>query len=313
MSSSIARTAAAMLLVVTMGRAAHADEPTGNEKALAQSLFDEGRRLMDAGRYAEACPRFADSERLDPGGGTVLNLALCYEKLGKLTLAYGTYGDALSRAITERRSEREAFAREHLALLAGRMPKLTLRVGDAARGLEVRIDGAAVPPSAWGVATPVDPGRHSVEATAPAYARYWALVTVAEGETRELSVVLAQERAEAPPPQIPPAPPRVELRRSPAFYVTGALSLAAVTASVVTGVLAWSAHESVASKCDTAAGYCSDPTGIDDASRARTMAWISTVTLGAGALGAVVAFALPKASYVAIGAAPGSITARASW
>jgi hypothetical protein len=313
MASSIARSAGALLLVIATARLARADEPTGSGKALAQSLFEDGRRLMDAGRFAEACPRFADSERLDPGGGTVLNLALCYEKLGKLTLAYGTYGDALSRAISEHRGEREAFAREHLGLVAARMPKLTLRVSEATPGLEVRVDGAVVPPSAWGAATPVDPGLRSVEATAPGYARYWALVTIGEGEARELAVVLTREHADVTPAPAPPAPPRVELRRSPAFYVTGALSLAAVAASVVTGIVAWSAHESVASKCETAAGYCRDPSGIDDASRARTMAWLSTAALSAGVVGLVVAFSLPKASYVALGVAPGGVAARAIW
>ena len=85
----------------------------------------------------------------------------------------------------------------------------------------------------------------------------------------------------------------VERARAPAFYVFGVASLSFFAASAVTGALAWSAHESVQSKC-TGTGFCSDPSGIDDASRARTLAWVSTGALAAGAVAGVVALALPR-------------------
>ena len=44
---------------------AHADG-TGDEKAAAQVLFEQGRALVERGAFADACPKFAESQRLDP-------------------------------------------------------------------------------------------------------------------------------------------------------------------------------------------------------------------------------------------------------
>ena len=315
------RLGAACLLLACAG-SAHAEEPSANDKNIAQSLFDEARRLMDGGHYAEACPRFEGSERLDPGGGTLLNLALCYEKLGKLALAYRTYNDAISLAIEEHRRERESFARDRVAAIAPRLPHLKLEVTDAP-GLEVEIDGAPVPRSAWGTATAVDPGTHVVAASAPGYAPLQAQVTSAEGDSRTIAVALAPEppavvaQAPAPsPPRVPmPLAARTERRRTAAFYVAGGLSLSSLVASAVTGGLAWSAHESAASKCSAATGFCADPGGVSDASHARTLAWVSTATLLGGVAAGVVAFALPRGPRVAVGAIPGGATVSAvvSW
>ncbi|MET0595007.1 MAG: hypothetical protein ABW133_20070, partial [Polyangiaceae bacterium] len=51
-------------------------EPTSADKSLETQLFKEGRTLVDQGKYAEGCRKLEESQRLDPGGGTLLNVAL---------------------------------------------------------------------------------------------------------------------------------------------------------------------------------------------------------------------------------------------
>jgi TolA-binding protein len=60
-------------------------------RADAEKLFDEGRRAMQSGDYALACPKFEASNKADPAVGTQMNLAMCWEKLGKTASAWAMY------------------------------------------------------------------------------------------------------------------------------------------------------------------------------------------------------------------------------
>jgi hypothetical protein len=67
----------------------------------AQALFDEAKRLMASGNNAAACPKLAESQRLDPGVGTLLNLGECYVKIDKLSRAWTTFLEAEAVALRE--------------------------------------------------------------------------------------------------------------------------------------------------------------------------------------------------------------------
>src|SRR5215468_9365477 len=148
------RRAALTIALLFAARAGYAADP--REQQLAQALFDEARQLMEQKRFSEACPKLAESQRLDPGGGTLLNLAVCHEKEGRLATAQTEYGEALSVAVKDARKDREAIARERLAALEGKIPRVVVVVPPAAdvEGLEVKLDGLVLRRAAWGVALP---------------------------------------------------------------------------------------------------------------------------------------------------------------
>src|SRR6185436_9479039 len=88
-------------LAAPMARAA------GGDAATAQALFDQGRALMSEKKYSEACPKLAESQRLDPGMGTLFHLADCYEGSGKVASAWAAYLEVASLAAASGQTERE--------------------------------------------------------------------------------------------------------------------------------------------------------------------------------------------------------------
>lgn len=146
------------------------------DRALAEALFDEGRRLAAAGKFAEACPKFERSNAEDPAPGTQLNLASCYEHLGKTASAWATYTAVASAAS----GARATFAQQKADALVPMLAKLTIRASSART---VTRDGAVVPAASFGVAIPVDPGAHVVVASG-----FQRSVTVAPGATVVVTV-----------------------------------------------------------------------------------------------------------------------------
>jgi len=178
----------AFLLFLLPARAAFGQ----NDTVAAESLFQQGRALLDQGKVAEACPKLAESHRLDPATGTLIALALCHETEGKLASAWAEFSDAEGRARTEGAKDREAVAHEHATALYPRLSALTIDVSPesaATPGLEIKRDGVALGRGAWGTTVPIDGGDHVIEATAPGKQPWSSKLTVrAESEQARVTV-----------------------------------------------------------------------------------------------------------------------------
>jgi tetratricopeptide (TPR) repeat protein len=214
--------------------------------ALAETLYQQARDLMSEGRYDEACPKLEESYRLDPATGTLLNLASCHEKQGKLATAWFEYSDGITMARRDARPDRVSFAQGRLAELEPKLSKLTIVVPPAAdvAGLELELDGARIGPAARGVPTPVDPGTHVVEARAPGRKTFREQVEIgalAEQKTVTLPALEATTSPVVPVVQPKPVEPKpVAPPPEPAErpIPTSAIVAGAVTAGLVVGAVA---------------------------------------------------------------------------
>jgi hypothetical protein len=175
----------------------------GPDVAGAETLFERGRQLMAEGNFKEACPKFAESQRLAPAAGTALNLATCYEKQGKTASAWGMYREAISLSVASGQTVREQFARDRATELEPKLMKVVISVGSDEPNLEVKRDGTPVARAQWGTPIPIDPGAHVIEATAPQKAKWTKNIeTNAPGQTTTVTVPglldSAQERTPDP-------------------------------------------------------------------------------------------------------------------
>ncbi|MEP7122393.1 MAG: hypothetical protein ABJE95_15835, partial [Byssovorax sp.] len=140
------------------------------DEAAADVLFNQATDAAKAGRLDEACPKFAEAQRLDPTAGTLLNLGKCEEERHNLATAYGAYiaAEALARQDNDK-SGREARAQAAVARIEPKLSMLVLTVAQGSRveGIMVKRNGKAVGEGQWGSAIPVDPGAITIEVSAP--------------------------------------------------------------------------------------------------------------------------------------------------
>jgi hypothetical protein len=262
-----------VFLVMVGAGQARGELPGTGDLATADALFVDGKRLAAEQRFAEACARFGASMALSPRLGVALNLADCYEHLGRTASAWVAFGEAA--ALARRLGDlRETFALDRQAALAPRLSRIRIApAGAVVEGLVVMRDGARVQPEAYGVDVPVDPGHHVVDVTAPGR-RPWSAEVTISGEGELVTVEVPElERAPAPPvasvsarvpvavarPATPTsfAPDPGRRRTTPALWIALGASAAGIGAGTGFGLAARSLWRQARPDCD-ASSHCSD-------------------------------------------------------
>lgn len=209
-----------------------------SQSSIAEAMYQEGRQLMEAGRYAEACPKFEESQKLEPGMGTLLNLATCNEKLGKSATAWSQFSEAYSILTKETDEQRAAYAKERRDSLATALSRITIQVPASSRtaGLVVTLDGVAVGSAAWGVAVPVDPGTHTIKAEAPGHKGWEGKFEITARANNSVTIPALQVSTSAQPTQ-PQESPQQSPAQDPGASTGRPLGAAVIVAGVTTLVL----------------------------------------------------------------------------
>jgi hypothetical protein len=280
--------ATGLLLVGSVARA----QPSTSEQLLSQALFDEARQLMDRGNYAAACPKLAESQRLDPGGGTLLNLAICHEKEGRLGTAYLEMSAAATQAAKDNRKDREKIANERLAVLTAKAPRLAIHVVQEEPNIEVQVDGTVVRKPAWDLYTVVDPGSHVVDASAPGKARFRTTIALGEGEKRTVEIP-ALRIGTGPTETTPDAPSRnapAVMKTNPWFIGSIVTAVAGLTIGATTGTI-WGTSVIFDSTCEPriSSGFLCMSDGVRN-----TWLGVTIASLVVGAVGTVGIFVFPN-------------------
>jgi len=146
---------------------------------------------MQDEQYAEACVKFAESNRLDPGIGTQFNLADCYEMTGQLSGAWILFVDVAAAARAAGQPVRAGWADRRAEALEPRLTRVRIDVQAPVEGIVVRRNGEPVPQAQWSTAVPVVPGRYRIEAHALGH-HSWRKMVEARGEGVTVSVVIPE-------------------------------------------------------------------------------------------------------------------------
>ena len=153
----------------------------------ATELFRQGREAMTRGDFEAARLKLGESLRLDEKVGTLLNVAECEDKVGRIASARQHVQRAVDLARAQG-DDRLHLAEERFAKLDGRVPRLTVTLAERApAGASVQRDGVVLGAASLGAALPVEPGKHVVSVDAAGRAPRVFEVTLAEGERRAIS------------------------------------------------------------------------------------------------------------------------------
>lgn len=300
-------------------------QPSPDARAAAAALFEDGKKLMAEGKHAEACPKLAESQRIDPGMGTLFNLAVCYEQTNRTASAWVGFRDVAAMAMAAGQADREKAARGRAAAIEPKLMrlKITVQPAAAAAGVEVKRDGAVLAPALLGTSVPLDPGKHVISATAPGKEPWEVTVSLDQPgnvitvdvppllEKKPIASVVAPppppQGGPVQPPQPPPDLPTPRAWQRPLGIAATAVGAVGLGLGVGFGFMAKGAfnESNTSGNCDAATNKC-NPAGLEQRAGAVSKGNVGTGVFIAGAVlaagGVVLWITAPSAPKPATGA-----------
>lgn len=290
-----------LVLVAALAAAARpswADE--AGDARRARSQFQRALELAKAGDCAQAIPLFREVGQFRMTSQVRYQIASCEERVGHLVAALGGYELALSEgggtAGADFVAEVEARARD----LRARIPRLVIVRGEGAEAAVVTLNGTALGEASLAAPIPVDPGPHTVEASAPGRRKFSKTLRVAERETAEVQIVIGDANA---PESAPPAPadagPRAAGGPLPAdrpsvplgAWIAGGAGLVALGGAGLTWMLRQDRKAELDTRCGPDRRSC-PPSARSTYDDAKLYDTLSPVLLGVGVAGVGAAAAL---------------------
>jgi hypothetical protein len=282
--------------------------PASPNAAAAEEAFRNGRELAKADRFAEACVQFEKSQRLEPAYGTLLNIAQCSAKIGKLATAAAAYREIVAKDTND---QRKATATDQLKVITPRIAKLLVKVDSPPAGVIVELDSkAGLRTISANQPVETDFGDYTIVVRARGHSEFISRVKVnQEAKTTTVEATLVSNTAVIQPvstePEEPvePVPPRSKRK----LFGIGAIATGGtvLVTGVVFGALArnqWSEAKAVCG--GTVCMTQEDFNRADDLrDKAGTKATVSTVLVIGGlaiaGAGAVLLITAPRETTLA--------------
>lgn len=277
-----------------------AADPGASERETARALMTEGDKLRAAGDLRAALTRYQAAHAIVHAPTTGLDLARVQAQLGLLVEARSTASEVIHHPAAAAEPAVFGAARKEATALANdletRVPSVKVDVQPAGLSYTVSIDGVGLPAEIGKLPYKVNPGPHSLRVDAAGYDTAHRQVTLTDGETQTVSILLVQQPLAATPQTTSPG------SQLPAASITGrdqalddardagrlrgmiglGVGGASFVAGTLTGVMALSMGSDVKGHCDN--NLC-DPSQRDSLSTANTLANISNITLPIGLVG----------------------------
>jgi hypothetical protein len=274
-----------LLTVALAPRSAFAQDK--KELSKARALFQRAIELEQAGNYTQALEQFRDVGQVRMTPQVRFHIASCEEKLGRLVTALGGYELALADAETVG----EDFKNEvdtAVTRLRASIPKLVIQRGTGADAAEIELDGVALGASSVGVAVPLDPGPHSVNAKAPGSLPFSQTVTIAENEQKTVDIELTPEPQPEDTRPGNSGPQTADLNGKPhprlVPYVIGGVGVVSLIGSGVLFGLRQSTLSDLENKCGADRKSCPS-SSRGEVSNLSTYNTTAQIALGVGVVG----------------------------
>jgi hypothetical protein len=282
----------ALLLACATGLAsAPALAESAAELKKARAQFQRGIELEQASNWSEAIQQFREVGSIRMTPQVRFHIAYCEENLGRLVTALGGYELALGEA--ERvgpdfKSEVETA----ITRLRERIPKLVIERGAGAEAASVQLDGVDLGASSVGIEIPMDPGPHTVAATAPGFKAFTTTAELKERETTRVTLELEVEPAVAAgsgenQPEKVVVVTRTESSKRLVPYVIGGTGVAFLVAGGVLFALREATAADLEDKCPNPQA-CPE-SNRDTYDRLKFYSWSAPVATGIGVAGIGVA------------------------
>lgn len=283
----------AALALGSVAPPAHAQSPSPADLQRARTQFQHGIELEQAGNWSEAIQQFRDVGVVRMTPQVRFHIAYCEEGLGRLVTALGGYELALAQA-DQVGPDFKNEAEEAVTRLRARIPKLLIERGTNADAALVQLDGVDLGVTSIGQEVPLDPGPHTVTATAPGYSQFTTTAELKEQETTRVTIELAPEPtpAEKPPVerQVVIVPPPGPDRTIP--YVVGGVGVGVLAVSGVLLALRLATKSELENNCPDR-NHCGE-SNYDIYRRLKTYSVAAPLvaTIGVGCIGTAVALIL---------------------